>query len=231
MLLTQMALLSPFLKENLLYAFGVLLAAICGGIIGYERKSRLKEAGLRTHIIVATAASVMTIISKYGFMDVLSESIKLDPSRVAAGVATAISFLGAGIIFMRKDTIFGLTTAAGLWATVGVGMASGARMYLLAIFSTLLIILVQVLTHNCPRLERSDIEQHLRIRVARAQGAAALVEELLTVRKMTIFNIQATKIDPEITEISVTVKCPEGYDPVCLFELLDTESNIISIEI
>lgn len=229
--LSQLFLVTPFVRENILYAFCVLLAAICGGIIGYERKSRLKEAGLRTHIIVATAAAVMTIISKYGFMDVLSESIRLDPSRVAAGVATAISFLGAGIIFMRKDTIFGLTTAAGLWATVGVGMACGARMYLLAIFSTLLIILVQVLTHTRSRIERSDIEQHLRIRVTCSQGAVALVRELLMTRKMEIFSIHAAKISADLTEVDVTVKCPEGYEPARLFEMLDTEPNILSIEI
>ena len=101
----------------------IIIAGICGGIIGYERKNRNKEAGIRTHMIVALGASLIMIVSKYGFADILGEQgIALDPSRIAAQIVTGVGFLGAGMIFMRKNTISGLTTAAGIWATSAIGM-------------------------------------------------------------------------------------------------------------
>ena len=102
-------------------------AAICGGILGIEREHRQKSAGIRTHVIVAIASAIMMIVSKYGFFDVIDhDSVSLDPSRVVSGVVSAIGFLGAGIIFVRKSSAVGLTTAAGIWATVAIGIAMGA---------------------------------------------------------------------------------------------------------
>jgi putative Mg2+ transporter-C (MgtC) family protein len=109
------------------YLGRIVAALICGGLIGYERERRVRSAGLKTHMIVSMGAAVMMIVSKYGFWDVLvQETIKLDPSRMAAGIVSAIGFLGAGVIFSRGHKINGVTTAAGLWTTVGVGMALGA---------------------------------------------------------------------------------------------------------
>lgn len=217
--------------NNLIYAVSVLLAAACGAAIGMERKSRLKEAGLRTHVIVAISSAVMMIISKYGFYDVIGEGIKLDPSRIGAGVATAVSFLGAGIIFMRKDTIIGLTTAAGLWGTVGVGMAAGSGMYTLAVFATLLILGLQVFTHKYSRLERNDIEQRLVVRVSSSNRAVAIVEELLLNQKIEILNLQATRDKSGMTEVEAVIKCPDQYNPSKLFEMLDADSRILSVEL
>ncbi len=131
------------------------LAALCGGIIGLEREIRLKEAGVRTHLIVGFASCMMMIVSKYGFFDMLEfapahnyDTMKLDPSRIAAGLVTAISFLGAGTIFTRNRGITGLTTAAGLWATVGIGMTTGAGMYWLSIFGTCFIVVIQAILHR-----------------------------------------------------------------------------------
>jgi len=129
------------MPDTLGYLLRLALAAVCGGAIGLEREIRLKEAGMRTHLIVCFASCMMMIVSKYGFFDMLEyaaahgyETMKLDPSRIAAGLVTAISFLGAGTIFTRNRGITGLTTAAGLWATVGIGMTTGAGMYWLSIF-------------------------------------------------------------------------------------------------
>ena len=116
------------------YSARILLAAVCGACIGYERTNRLKTAGIRTHVIVSLAAALMMIISKYGFSDILAvHNVGLDPSRIAAGVVTAIGFLGAGIIFVHNQSVSGLTTAAGIWATVGVGMSVGGGQYLIGI--------------------------------------------------------------------------------------------------
>lgn len=131
------------------------LAALFGGLIGLERELRMKEAGVRTHLIVSFASCMMMLVSKYGFLDMLEyaaahsyETMKLDPSRIAAGLVTAISFLGAGTIFTRNRGITGLTTAAGLWATVGIGMTTGAGMYWLSVFGTCFIVVIQAILHR-----------------------------------------------------------------------------------
>ncbi|GBF03643.1 magnesium transporter MgtC [Lactiplantibacillus paraplantarum] len=113
----------------------LFVAAICGGAVGYERKVRLKTAGIRTHMLVAVGAALFMIISKYGFFDLTSHTtdISLDPSRVASQVVTGIGFIGAGAIMTINHKIDGLTTAAGLWATAAIGLAIGADMYVIGI--------------------------------------------------------------------------------------------------
>ena len=93
--------MNQFVTEQLIYVLRLVAAALCGGLIGCERQSKKKTAGTRTHVIIAVASAMMMIISKYGFGDVLNEYVKLDPSRVAAGVVTAIGFIGSGIIIFR----------------------------------------------------------------------------------------------------------------------------------
>ncbi len=122
---------------NLEYIWRIVLACICGTLLGYERERRKKEAGIRTHSIVAIGACLLMIISKYGFPD-------QDGTRIASNIVTGISFLGAGVIFMKKGTIQGLTTAAGLWTTAGISMALGSGMYVLGVFTTILILFIQI---------------------------------------------------------------------------------------
>ncbi len=126
----------------------IILSAVCGAIIGLERERRYKNAGLRTHVIVAISAAILMIVSKYGFIDIASipdARLTSDGGRIAAGVIQSIGFLGAGVIFVRKESIIGLTTAAGLWATVGIGMCFGCGMYILGISATLILVLVNIL--------------------------------------------------------------------------------------
>lgn len=133
---------------HLLFFLRILLASLAGLIIGYERQKRSKGAGLRTHFLVALTSSLMMILSKYAFYDVISELIRLDPSRMAASIVTAISFIGAGVIFTKRNHVIGLTTAAGLWATVGVGMAFGAGMFIEAISTTVIILIIHYIFHR-----------------------------------------------------------------------------------
>lgn len=130
--------------QQLEWVARIILAGICGGAIGYERESRKKTAGLRTHVIVAVSSALMIVLSKYGFQDVLGQYVRLDPSRIAAGTVTAIGFLGSGIIFSRNKNISGVTTSAGIWATLGVGMAVGAGMYVIGIVTTGIVVLVEI---------------------------------------------------------------------------------------
>ena len=136
--------MNEFIMEQWIFVARLLGAAVCGGLIGYERQSRKKTAGVRTHVIISVAAATMMIISKYGFNDVLNEYTKLDPSRVAAGVVTAIGFLGSGMIIARNKSVSGITTSAGIWATVGVGLAVGSGMIYLGIATSVIVVLVEM---------------------------------------------------------------------------------------
>lgn len=138
-------------QTELVFIFRLLLAGICGFIIGFERKNRAKEAGIRTHFVLACGSALMMIISKYGFGDIVINSAGArgaDSARIAAQVVSGVGFLGAGMIFVQKQTITGLTTAAGIWTTAGIGMAIGAGMYIIGISATIIILLAQVLLHK-----------------------------------------------------------------------------------
>ncbi len=129
----------------------VLVAGACGMVIGIERTNRSKNAGVRTHCIVALGAALIMIISKYGFSDSTIGEYGMrgaDGARIAAQVVSGIGFLGAGMIFVHKSSITGLTTAAGIWATSGIGLAIGAGMYVLGILTTIAIVIIQLLFHK-----------------------------------------------------------------------------------
>lgn len=117
----------------------LFIAAVLGSIIGLDREYRAKEAGYRTHFLVSLGSALMMIISQYGFIDVVSghlDQIRYDPGRVAAQVVTGIGFIGAGTIILQRHIVRGLTTAAGIWATSGIGLAIGAGMYWLGLAAT-----------------------------------------------------------------------------------------------
>jgi putative Mg2+ transporter-C (MgtC) family protein len=113
------------------------LALGLSAAIGLEREMAQKSAGLRTYTLVGLGSALFMLISKYGFFDVLEpKTVVLDPSRVAAQIVSGIGFIGAGLIFVRRDSVRGLTTAAGVWLTAAIGAACGASLPLLAIATT-----------------------------------------------------------------------------------------------
>lgn len=121
------------------FTLRLLTAGVLGAIIGLDREYRAKEAGFRTHFLVSLGSALFMIVSQYGFAGVAGEpGVALDPSRVAAQIVSGIGFLGAGTIIFQKQFVRGLTTAAGLWATAGIGMAVGGGMYLLGVSATVL---------------------------------------------------------------------------------------------
>ena len=113
----------------------IFIAGMLGGLIGFEREVRAKEAGLRTHFLVALGAALFMVISQYAFVG------RFDAARVAAQVVSGIGFIGAGVIIFQKNVVRGVTTAAGLWVAAAIGLASGAGMYAVAIASTLMALL------------------------------------------------------------------------------------------
>ena len=117
-------------------ALRLVLAAVLGGIIGFQRERTGKEAGIRTHILICAGAALITIVSIYGFPG-------SDPSRVAAGIVTGIGFLGAGVILHRSGgEVAGLTTAATIWAVAAIGLAAGAGLYVISVVATVLTLAV-----------------------------------------------------------------------------------------
>lgn len=134
--------------------FQIVLAALLGSFVGFEREYTGKAAGLRTYALVCLGAALFTILSKSGFNEFVGIS-SFDPSRVASQIVVGIGFIGAGLIIFREQRIEGLTTAAGLWAMAAVGMAVGSGYYLLAVFASLLIFIILSL------FGKLKIEEHL----------------------------------------------------------------------
>src|ERR1700722_17298389 len=139
------------------------LALVLSTLIGLEREIRMKSAGLRTHTLVGVSAALIMLVSKYGFMDILANGrVVLAPSRVAAQVVSGIGFIGGGVIFMRRDMVRGLTTAASIWFTAALGMACGAGLVVLA-FATVLgyfiiMLAFPLLARRLPRSKKLPTE-------------------------------------------------------------------------
>lgn len=209
--------------NELQYLAGMLLAVVLGFLIGYERKLRFKEAGIRTHTIVCAGSALIMVVSKYGFGD----SIEADASRVAAQIVSGIGFLGAGIIIYRKHEIHGLTTAAGVWATSGVGMAAGAGLYVVAAGATAIIIAVQCLFHlNC-KLFRT--KKYFQIKICFVNGGeeCGKVKELFQTDR---FNRLVIERKGKETLYHATVNTDEEYSSAQLQEIMAENPFIKSIE-
>ncbi|WP_426365483.1 MgtC/SapB family protein [Mammaliicoccus lentus] len=187
----------------------IFLAVLCGAIIGYERSQRLKAAGIRTHILVSAASALFIIISKYGFNDILNYSnVELDPSRVAAQVVSGISFIGAGTILIKNQNINGLTTAAGLWITSGVGMALGSGLYFIGILSGILIVIIQYFLRENFIYEKIVKKERIQVNIE-AYYSNYLKQDIYNLLKENnIENISfyVYKIDQDIIYLSVTGK-------------------------
>ncbi|RLV48020.1 MgtC/SapB family protein [Nocardioides mangrovicus] len=124
--------------QGVIQAVELVVAFGLSALVGLEREVRGKSAGLRTQTIVGTSSALILLVSKYGFGDVLSDHVVLDPSRVAAQIVSGVGFLGAGLIITRQGAVRGLTTAAAVWEVAAIGMAAGAGLVLLAVVVTVL---------------------------------------------------------------------------------------------
>lgn len=174
----------------------LLFACFCGGVIGLERSVRRKDAGIKTHIILALGAALFMIVSQYGFGDLnLSPEYRADASRIASNIVTGVSFLCAGVIFVRGASVKGLTTATGIWTCAGIGMAAGAGMYLITILATALILIIQLLLAG----PSAKIETHYSIEIdlslPRSVSVDDIVSEISSIIKSTPHSIQLTKSD------------------------------------
>lgn len=223
-----------FETEYVYYILRIIIAGICGCLIGFERKVRSKGAGVRTHCVVACAAALMIIISKYAFYDVVLDGfamgadIRLDPSRVASTIVSGVGFLGAGTIFVHKNKISGLTTAAGIWATSGVGMAIGAGMYLVGIAATIIIVLSQVLLHMNFKFLQEDRTMKLKIYNVKEEHFQALARDLLKTHGISIHDTAIKKEDSTTRTYSFIIDVPKTIDEDEILSLFTYNCEISS---
>jgi len=212
------------------YIVRIVISAVCGIFIGYERKSRGKGAGVRTHMIVSLAAALMMIISKYGFTDMDSiPGLKgADASRIASQIVSGIGFLGAGMIYVYKNSITGLTTAAGIWATSGIGMAVGAGMYIIGIATTFIIIFLQIFLHKDLKFMQVPQEHIIVLTIRDSKESLDYVKQLFDTRGWNIEKFKSVR-EEESIELTLDVTVPHGYSTRNFFELVEENEHITAV--
>lgn len=210
--------------EQILSEFGMLadllLSVVLGFIIGFERKIRFKEAGIRTHTIVCAGSALMMIISKYAFTGA-------DSARVAAQIVTGVGFLGAGMIVYRRNEVRGLTTAAGVWATAGVGMACGGRLYVVALGAAIIIISAQCLFHLPFKVFHSKRFYAVKIEFIQNENENLIIKSLFGVDR---FNHLVIKRENGQVIYSATLNTDKEFSSTKLNEIMAENEFVLSIE-
>lgn len=209
----------------------MVLAGFCGVVIGFERSRRQKDAGIRTHMIVALGAALAMIVSKYGFFDLLEfEGLRADASRIASNVITGVGFLGAGVIFVKDVSIKGLTTAAGIWTTASVGLAIGAGMYTVAIGATILMVLFQLVFHRYfSRLENTVNE--FTVTLSDSLNAVKDFRSMLEKNKILVENCKMSRNDDSTITLDITIKKARTTSMDEILLIAEQNEHIISVEI
>ena len=218
-------LTAPEVWVQVEYLVRIFVAACLGLLIGSERKNRNKSAGIRTHVIVALGAALIMVVSKYGFMDVE----KADAARVAAQVVSGIGFLGAGVIFVRNNLVNGLTTAAGIWATAGVGLALGAGMYVVGISSALLVLLIQFVMHRVAYFADVASGGLIRMTLVKREGIVQSMEDYLQREKLSVISVKINKTKKDEVKLEFDVVFPPGYKKTKLLARLVEMDDVLAV--
>ena len=206
--------------DELRILLDIVLAAFLGFAIGFERKLRSKEAGIRTHTIVSIGSALFMVISKYAFSGA-------DTARVAAQIVAGIGFLGAGIIVYRQHEVHGLTTAAGVWATAGVGMACGGQKYVIAIGATILMVFSQWLLHRKCRIFQQKRYYSVNIVFTQTSDEREKIKAIFSVDR---YNRLVVTRDGEKLIYHATLNTDVEYSSTQLNEIMTENSFIHSLE-
>ena len=198
------------------------LALLLGGAIGIEREYRAKEAGFRTHFLVALGSALFCLVSQFGFGVDLKDS-----SRVAAQVVSGIGFLGAGTIIFQKNVVRGLTTAAGLWVTAAIGLACGTGMYLAAVLTTAMLLLgLEVLNYWIPQLGLSTIE------LSFSAPSRESVKEFITRIKQDGMEVHSYELKErrlskeEFLEASIEIRAKRDFHTLEILDYMNDFSDV-----
>ena len=209
------------IPDQLMWLINSFLGGILGLLIGLERSKRLKEAGMGTHFIVGFASALLTCISlsfktgEYG-----------DGARIAAQIISGIGFLGAGMIFFRRETLHGLTTAAGVWATSAIGMCAGRGMYILAVGATVIVLIVQSILHT------KSIRQvnRQRLLLLKFVDDGVVSDKIRTYFGVDQFYRYKVSRKEEGLHVEAVVRPIKNYHAEELNQLLLDHPNVLSIE-
>ena len=212
------------------FVWRLVLAALFGTIIGLDREYRVKEAGFRTHFLVSLGSALMMIVSQYGFSEILThDGVSLDPSRIAAQVVSGIGFIGAGTIIFNHQIVRGLTTAASLWATAGIGLTAGAGMSWLALAATILTL---VALEGLSLVFRSLGSRRMVV-VFSASDRAGVADTLDRIRTDG-YMVVSYEVVPQVVggdgityRVTMVVKAKPGSDNNQLLALLRENTDII----
>ena len=216
--------------DNLEFLIRIILSCLAGAGIGLERTRRSKEAGIRTHCIIAVSSAVFMILSKYAFLDLPNEGVASDPGRIAAQVVSGVSFLGAGVIFKYNTSIKGLTTAAGMWATSAVGMAFGAGMYWLGAMETATLIVIQLILHRFPVAGDNMVTQSVSVRMENDPETRAAFEALLREHKAVIEK-SSFKIEGSTVSMALVLRLAEPISYTEAAALLSSQRKIFELSV
>lgn len=213
------------------FTIRLLVATVMGAAIGIEREYHAKEAGIRTHLLVAMGSCLFMILSVYGFDLMLGrDHVSFDPSRIASQVVTGIGFIGAGTIIFQKQAVRGLTTAAGLWVTAAIGLACGNGMFLVAGVTTILV-LVSLGVINVYLPYFSQKERTITFAVEDYNILSDILENLKK-EKITILNYEMHKEATEEDEkmiVSIEVRMRKYDNPKEIISIIKNFKNV-SIE-
>lgn len=208
-------------QTELMYIIRVLLAGVLGFLIGVERSHRQKEAGMGTHFTVGLASALFTVISIK-----LGELVDGDGARVAAQVVTGIGFLGAGIIFFRRESLHGLTTAAIIWATAAIGMACGVGMYIIAVGGTALVIGMQFILHSAPFKRHG--QRLLLVRFYHSDELQKTLQLYFGITQFHRYKVERT-VDGKM-QVEAVIRPNQNYHAEKINNFLENNDAMISIE-
>ena len=216
----------------------LVVAALCGSLVGLERSRRFKDAGIRTHSLVACAAALLMIVSKYGFTDLEQAGVFFpgtrgaDPARIAAQVVSGVSFLGAGIIYRdRNFTTKGLTTAAGIWAVAAIGLAVGAGLYLVGVFTTVYIVILQYFLHKIAVGNERNSDVHLDLVLNNGSTYQQRLMDKLKEWDALVMETQMRREDETHTRYILSLKLNMDITDDMLYQVLSENGEISSIKL
>ncbi len=222
--------------QQLDFCLRLVAACLCGAAIGYQRSKHFKEGGIRTHIIVCCAASLIMVISKYGFVDManagdaaLSGTRAADPARVAAQVVSGIGFLGAGVIFKNDGIVKGLSAAACIWATAAIGLAMGSGMWIVGLAATVLVTLLQWMLYHFAAWTDAYATSRLHFTVENGHEFNRSLTEQLDQWKAHPVNSRITRRKDGTTDYDLTIRRRTEISYAEMKDFMESHPEILSV--
>jgi len=222
--------------QNVEFCIRLLVACLCGAAVGIERSRRFKEAGMRTHMVVCFAAALIMIISKYGFADLTQPDGSsfpgirgADSARIAAQVVSGISFLCAGVIYKNGGTVKGLTTAAGIWFTAGIGLAIGAGMYVVGLCGMAIMMVMQFVMHRVAVGGDAYDGNRLQFTVKNGYDFNGALETQLKEWNAQVAESRVTRHKDGTTDYDLTVRRKKSISYAELKSFMEGREDILSV--